>query len=139
MFINRPVVRGTVFVPSRTNRDKLRQLCRYYPTNKYSSFRRGLPSSKGIIGLCYRTRQQCLEAIAEESAFKSHLISKWGFTQEEADRVKARKSYLAIPLLDRHGGALGVAYFDSMKGDTFSPENVDILTKACAPLSKWVR
>jgi hypothetical protein len=132
-------VRATIFVPLRNNKDKLRQVGRYYPTNKYSIFRRGLSTSKGIIGLCYRSKERCLEVIRQESSFKAHLVSKWGFTQEEADQVKTRRSYLAIPLIDRQGNALGVAYFDSMKEDTFTPDNVDILTKACVPLSKWVR
>jgi hypothetical protein len=132
-------VRGTVFAPSRNSPDKLRQVCRYHPTDRYSSFRRGLPNSKGIIGLCYRSRQQCLEAIDEGSSFKAYMVSKWGFTQEEADAVKIRRSYLAIPVLDQHGNALGVAYYDSIKKDAFPPDKVDILTRACAPLSRWVR
>jgi hypothetical protein len=132
-------VRGTVFAPSRSFPDKLRQVCRYYPTDRYSSFRRGLPNSKGIIGLCYRNHEQCGEVVEEEASFKSHLVAKWGFTMAEAEQVKIRRSYLAIPVVDSHGDARGVAYFDSMKKDAFTPANVDILRRACAPLSRWVR
>jgi hypothetical protein len=132
-------VRTTIFTASRHRGEVLRQLGRYYPTNKYSSFRRGLSTSKGIIGLCFRNQERCLEVIKQESSFKAHLVTKWGFTKEEADQVKTRRSYLAIPIIDALGKTLGVAYFDSMKEDTFSPEAIDILTRGCVPLSKWVR
>jgi len=132
-------VRATVFTASPHRKEILRQLGRYYPTNRYSSFRRGLSTGKGIIGLCFRTQERCLEVIKQESSFKTHLVTKWGFTKGEADQVKTRRSYLAIPIIDALGKTLGVAYFDSMKEDTFSPEAIDILTRACVPLSKWVR
>jgi len=132
-------VRATVFTASPSRKDTLRQIGGYYPTNRYSSYRRGLPTSKGIIGLCFRSQQRCVEVIKQEASFKSHLVAKWGFTNEEADRVKIRRSYLAIPLFDAHGKALGVAYFDSAKEDTFSPEAIDMLANACVPLCKWVR
>ncbi len=131
--------RATVFAPSRFKKDTLRQIGRYYPTNKYSSFRRGLSTSKGMIGLCFRSGERCLEVIRDEPSFKSHLVNKWGFTKDEADQVKTRRSYLAIPLFDSHGNTLAVAYFDSMKKDTFTPETIDNLTRGCIPLSTWVR
>ena len=67
------------------------------------------------------------------------MIEHWGFTKEEAEQLKVRRSYLAIPIFDAQGKATGVAYFDSMKEGTFTPERVDMLTRACVPLSKWVR
>jgi len=131
--------RAAVFAPSRYRRGTLHQIGRYYPTNRYSSFRKGLSTSKGIVGLCFRSGQRCYEVIRMESSFKEHLVSKWGFTRDEAEQVKIRRSYLAIPLFDSYGKTLGVAYFDSMKEDTFTPGAIDNLTKGCVPLSTWVR
>jgi len=131
-------VRATVFVESPNKKDTLRQVGRYYPTNKYSSFRRGLSSSKGIIGFCFRSGRRYLEVVGHEASFKTRLVESWGFTKQEADMVKVRRSYLAIPIFDAHGRAVGVAYFDSMKENAFTPEIIDTLTRACVPLSKWV-
>lgn len=131
-------VRATVFVESPNKKDMLRQLGRYYPTNRYSSFRRGISSSKGIIGFCFRSGKRYLEVVRHEDSFKERLVASWGFTKQEADIVKVRRSYLAIPIFDAQGKTLGVAYFDSMKENAFTPEIIDTLTRACVPLSKWV-
>jgi len=131
-------VRATVFAQSPGRKDILRQIGKYYPTNRYSSFRRGLSTSKGIIGFCFRNQRRYLEVIKKEASFKAHLVENWGFTREEADAVKVRRSYLAIPIFDAHGKVLGVAYFDSVKEHTFTPERIDILTRGCVPLAKWI-
>jgi len=131
-------VRATIFVASQSRADTLRQVGKYYPTNRYSSFRRGISSSKGIIGFCFRSGRRYLEVVEHQASFKSHLVENWGFTKQEADVVKVRRSYLAIPIFDALGRTLGVAYFDSMKKNAFTPDVIDTLTRACVPLSKWV-
>ena len=55
------------------------------------------------------------------------------------NRMKARQSYLAIPVFDADRKPVGAAHFDSMRPDAFGAESVDVLTRACVPLSKWVR
>jgi hypothetical protein len=53
--------------------------------------------------------------------------------------MKARQSYLAIPILGAERSAVGVAYFDAMRVDAFGPGTVDALARTCLPLSQWVR
>ena len=130
-------VRATVFASVRGG--FLHQICPYYPTDKHSSYRRGIAVSKGIVGLCFRSGQSCVEVIGNPATFKKHMVDRWGLTVEEVDRMKARQSHFAIPIFDANRNAVGVAYFDSMRADAFAAESVDVLTKACVPLSKWVR
>jgi hypothetical protein len=138
-FPDRSDVRATVFSAAPHTKDRLRQICPYYPSNTYSSYRRGVPVSKGVVGLCFRSKKQCHEAIDSTATFKESMIDRWGFTSQEADSLRIRLGYLAIPVLNAHGDPTGVVYFDSARPDAFSRESIDILGRACVPLARWLR
>jgi hypothetical protein len=130
--------RITVYIPCISKKDTLKQLGKYYPTEKYSSFRKGISTSKGIVGYCFRNRQRYLEVLEKEDDFKKHMMKKWGFTEDETDRMKTKKSFFAVPVLGQGGKALGVVYLDSLKEDAFPSETVDNITRACIPLARWM-
>ena len=132
-------VRIALFVPCISQKDSLKQLGRYYPTNTRSTFRRRISTSKGIVGLCFRSRKRCLEFIKTEDSFKANMIEKWGFTESEAEKIKVRRAYLAIPILSGPEVAVGVMYVDSGKESTLNADVLDRLTNACIPLSRWLK
>ena len=71
--------------------------------------------------------------------FKDKMVKKWGFTPEEADKLKVRASYYAFAITDAEKRALGVVYVDSARVNAFRPERVDRLVKACVPLGWWLK
>jgi hypothetical protein len=131
-------VRMTIFVPCTSKKNHLKQLIRYYPTQRYGSFRRGLNISKGIIGLCYRKAAPVIESLSQATDFEAHMIEKWGFSQEEASTIRQRKNYMALPIIDKSDNVTAVAYFDSEREAVFTQDKVVQALRVCIPLSKWL-
>ncbi|MGA2766481.1 MAG: hypothetical protein ABSG17_24315 [Spirochaetia bacterium] len=133
-------VRITAYVPCMAWHNFVKQVVPYYPaTSRRSSFRHKMPTSKGIVGLCYRKPKACGEIIGPADNFKDKMVKKWGFTPDEADKLKVRGSYYAFPITDAENKVRGVVYVDSARVDAFRPERVDRMVKACVPLARWLK
>ncbi|MBA7559590.1 hypothetical protein ES708_01205 [subsurface metagenome] len=131
--------RITLYVPHRRNPNVLIQIVPYVPTKKLGPFKKGLDISKGITGLCFRTRERKLDILKRSGDFRNYMIAQYGFTQAEANMLEGdRKSYLAIPVFNRENKAAGVVFCDSTRERAFTEQAIDLITRVCIPVAEYV-
>ena len=107
-------VRCVMWVPHKGG-TQLKPACRYVPSEEPVKMD-SLPISAGIVGLAFRQKKEAFDIIEEpfenRQACQGWLVSKWGFTQEQAKRAREDRSfYAAVPVLSGDS-VMGVIYFD---------------------------
>jgi hypothetical protein len=98
---------------------KLRQLTDYCMAGQRHGRSRPHSAEKGIAGLALRSWGLAVDRLPNGVDRIQHLIDRWGFTREEAVRLKDdRKSWAAVPIGERNR-PLCVIYCDSCRADFF--------------------
>ena len=101
--------------------------------------------SRGISGLCFRTRQLQIWHMLEgqdNEYYVQMLKQTWGYDDlEAAVRKKDVLSFMAVPVLDTSGlNAFGVIYLDGKLPAMFVDPKVQLLiSEACKGFSQHVR
>lgn len=122
-------VRVTMYVRSGFNQQVLSPLFGYLPGDARHRLRR-IHASKGIVGLCFRTGRIQRWVVQSPANLKEDLIEHWGFSERDAEhRQLDRRSYLALPVLDRDEHPKAVVYFDSSSTDAFSDATTSGLSR----------
>jgi hypothetical protein len=119
-------LRCTLYVPDILFADSLYQLVDYYPVGG----RRGrtFSSQFGIIGLCWRMREDQIEG--EVSTNPQELIRGWGMTYEQAAASgRGRQSFLALVLRDENYTPVGIFYMDAEGENAFGAKTGDEVFK----------
>ena len=84
------------------------------------------PITKGVIGLCVRTRQVETVNFSSREEYFSSMTRYYGFTAHEASQHSAKgRSYLAYPLMKDIESVVGVLYFFTSEPQVF-PSAVDL-------------
>ena len=101
--------------------------------------------SRGISGLCFRTRDLQtwhMEEGKDNEYYVQRLKQTWGYDDvEAAARKKDVLSFMAIPVLDMSGAhAFGVIYLDGKLPAMFADEKIQIsIRESCEGVSQYVR
>jgi len=122
-------VRITMYVRAVFRKQYLRPLFRYLPGDR-SSRLRSIHVSKGIVGLCFRTGRNQRWVVEDPANLKQDLIEHWGFSERDAEhRQLDRRSYLALPVLDKDANVKAVVYLDSSSVACFPDETTSNLAR----------
>lgn len=115
----------------RTKRGTYCQVTPYIgePQREACKIRREYQIGAGIVGLCFRTGKIQVACRQGENGddYRRELVSKWGFTPEEASKRKHdTASWLAWPLSDK-GKVDAVVYADATHGDFFDDNRLRVI------------
>jgi hypothetical protein len=95
----------------------------------------------GIIGRA--AREQKLIAASRQledwEAFVAELVRTWGYTDAEARaRTTDRRSWCAVPILDRKQETAAVVYLDSDLPDYFTDDVQDLIAASCRGITTYI-
>jgi hypothetical protein len=115
-------LRCTLHVPDILFADTLYQLLDYYPLGGGRG--RTFSSRFGIIGLCWRSREDQIQGAVPTQP--KELILNWGMTQEQAMAAGGgRESFLAVLLCDEDHTSLAIFYMDAKEKNVFGADKGD--------------
>lgn len=121
-------------VPPLDNSDWIEQIVPYVGGNHDGAGRK-FHVRTGITGKAVRENGTFVMDRQGESFedYKKELISSWGYTQKDVEKVTSdRFSLMAVPVTDRDGQeVLGVVYLDCCNRNFFAPEVVKIAVLSC--------
>ncbi len=119
--------------------DKVRQVTPYALCGTYGSGRKGFRDSKGIVGLCFRTQEACVEEIPAEQDFRERMKNQWGFDDKDVNQMQGnRKSYMCVPIMGRAGKVIAAIFLDSTENNAFTDELKENLSRTGIEIAKML-
>ncbi len=131
--------RMTLYVKHKKNEELLVQSTPYVPDKTFGPFKKGLHTSKGLVGWCFRKETRRGVVLKDKIDFREYMIDKWGFTREDTNLLDShKKSYWAMAVLNKEKKVAGVLYCESERKDAFTEEVIKLLLRVCIPLAEFV-
>ena len=137
-FSQREGVRITLFVPHKRKKGCLVQITPYFPTDRFGSFKKSLDASKGIVGKCYRTGQAQFQVVNRNADYRSELVTKWGFTEEETRMISVdKRAFLALPIVNKNDRIGAIVYLDARSRTAFSLARIALIKRVLVAIAEW--
>ena len=137
-FSHQDGVRITLFVPHQRKKGCLVQIMPYFPTMEFGSLRKGLQVSKGIVGRCYRTGEAQFQVVNRNADYRSELVTKWGFTEEETRKISNdKKAFLALPIVNKYDKVGAIVYLDAKSRTAFDIGRIALINKVRIAIAEW--
>jgi hypothetical protein len=75
----------------------------------------------------------------DHAGFVADLIATWFYTESEAKKLSAdRKTWMAVPILNKNKNVLVVVYLDSAEQDTFSDSAIELVINGCIGIASYI-
>jgi hypothetical protein len=137
-FSHRDGARITLFAPHQRKKNCLVQITPYFPTKEFGSFKRCLDVSKGIVGKCFRTGEAQIQVVNRNADYRSELVTKWGFTEEETRKISSdKRAFLALPIVNKNDKVGAIVYLDAKSRTAFDVHRIALINKVRVAIAEW--